>query len=172
MWSLGNESGGYRNADKMYDYIKAHSTLPVHYESAVHCRRQAYDIASEMYPPVERVHEIGEKTYKIKKMCNRPYFLCEYAHAMGVGPGDMEAYWKEIYSHDSLMGGCVWEMVDHAVLHDDGSYTYGGDHGEWEHDGNFCVDGMFYPDRTPSTGARITKFIYRPSQTLTRISWI
>ena len=162
MWSLGNESGGYRNTDRMYDYIKAHSTLPVHYESAVHCRRQAYDIASEMYPPVERVHEIGEKTYKIKKMCSRPYFLCEYAHAMGVGPGDMEAYWKEIYSHDSLMGGCVWEMVDHAVLHDDGSYTYGGDHGEWEHDGNFCVDGMFYPDRTPSTGARITKFIYRP----------
>ena len=60
------------------------------------------------------------------------------------------------------MGGCVWEMVDHAVLHKDGSYTYGGDHGEWEHDGNFCVDGLFYPDRTPSTGAKIMKFIYRP----------
>ena len=115
-----------------------------------------------MYPPVDRVHEIGEKTYKIKEMCDRPYFLCEYAHAMGVGPGNMEAYWKEIYSHDSLIGGCVWEMVDHAVLHEDGSYTYGGDHGEWEHDGNFCVDGMFYPDRSPSTGARIAKFIYRP----------
>ena len=162
MWSLGNESGGYRNTDSMYDYIKAHSTIPVHYESAVHCRKKAYDIASEMYPPVKRVHRIGEKTYKIKKMCDRPYFLCEYAHAMGVGPGDMEAYWKEIYSYDSLTGGCVWEMVDHAVLHEDGSYTYGGDHGEWEHDGNFCVDGMFYPDRSPSTGALITRFIYRP----------
>ena len=162
MWSLGNESGGYKNTDRMYDYIKAHSTIPVHYESAVHCRRKAYDIASEMYPPVKRVHQIGEKKYKIKKMCDRPYFLCEYAHAMGVGPGDMEAYWKEIYSYDSLTGGCVWEMVDHAVLHEDGSYTYGGDHGEWEHDGNFCVDGMFYPDRSPSTGAFITRFIYRP----------
>ncbi len=162
MWSLGNESGGYYNTDRMYDYIKSHSSLPVHYESAVHCRKKAYDIASEMYPPVERVHQIGEKTYKIKKMCDRPYFLCEYAHAMGVGPGDMEAYWKEIYSHDSLTGGCVWEMVDHAVLHEDGSYTYGGDHGEWEHDSNFCVDGIFYPDRSPSTGARITRFIYRP----------
>ena len=162
MWSLGNESGGYHNTDKMYEYIRMHSPLPVHYESAVHCRKKAYDIASEMYPPVARVHEIGEKTYKIKKMCDRPYFLCEYAHAMGVGPGDMEAYWKEIYSHDGLTGGCVWEMVDHAVLHEDGSYTYGGDHGEWEHDGNFCVDGMFYPDRSPSTGARITAFIYRP----------
>ena len=162
MWSLGNESGGYHNTDVMYDYLKSRSDLPVHYESAVHCKRKAYDVASEMYPPVDRVHEIGEKTYKVREMCDRPYFLCEYAHAMGVGPGDMEAYWKEIYSHDSLFGGCVWEMVDHAVLHEDGSYTYGGDHGEWEHDGNFCVDGMFYPDRSPSTGARITRFIYRP----------
>ena len=162
MWSLGNESGGYNNTDKMYGYLKCRSSLPVHYESAVHCSRKAYDVASEMYPPVERVHEIGEKKYKIKEMCDRPYFLCEYAHAMGVGPGDMEAYWKEIYKYDSMFGGCVWEMVDHAVLHEDGSYTYGGDHGEWEHDGNFCVDGMFYPDRSPSTGARIAKFIYRP----------
>ena len=60
------------------------------------------------------------------------------------------------------MGGCVWEMVDHAVLHTDGSYTYGGDHGEWEHDRNFCVDGLFYPDRSPSTGAKLMRFIYRP----------
>jgi hypothetical protein len=60
------------------------------------------------------------------------------------------------------MGGCVWEMVDHAVLHPDGRYTYGGDHGEWEHDGNFCVDGLFYPDRTPSTGAKSIRHIYRP----------
>ena len=162
MWSLGNESGGYHNTDKMYAYLKNNSLLPVHYESAVHCRRKAYDVASEMYPPVERVHEIGEKTYKVKQLCDRPYFLCEYSHAMGVGPGGMEDYWKEIYSYDSLTGGCVWEMIDHAVLHEDGSYTYGGDHGEWEHDGNFCVDGLFYPDRTPSTGARILKFIYRP----------
>ena len=140
----------------------------MHYESAVHTRKKAYDVASEMYPPSERVHEIGEKTYKVKQFLDRPYFMCEYAHAMGVGPGGMEDYWKEIYSHDNLIGGCVWEMVDHAVLHEDGSYTYGGDHGEWEHDGNFCVDGMFYPDRTPSTGAKITRFVYRPI----RVSWL
>ena len=162
MWSLGNEAGGTYNTDKEYDYLKKYSNLPVHYESAVHTKKKAYDVASEMYPPAERVHEIGEKTYKVRQFCDRPYFLCEYAHAMGVGPGGMEDYWKEIYSYDSLMGGCVWEMVDHAVLHDDGTYTYGGDHGEWEHDRNFCVDGMFYPDRSPSTGARITSFIYRP----------
>ena len=162
MWSLGNESGGTFCTDMMYDYIKEKSPLPVHYESAIHTKRKAYDVASEMYPPTAQVHEIGEKTYKVRELTDRPYFLCEYSHAMGVGPGGMEDYWKEIYTHDNLIGGCVWEMVDHAVLHDDGSYTYGGDHGEWEHDGNFCVDGLFYPDRTPSTGAKIARFTYRP----------
>ena len=162
MWSLGNEAGGTFNTDRMYAYIRNYSSIPVHYESAVHTKKKAYDVASQMYPPAEKLHEVGEKTHKVKQFCDRPYFLCEYAHAMGVGPGGMEDYWKEIYSYDCLMGGCVWEMVDHAVLHEDGSYTYGGDHGEWEHDGNFCVDGMFYPDRSPSTGARITRFVYRP----------
>ncbi len=167
MWSLGNEAGGYANTDAMYDYLKAHSALPVHYESAVHCKRIAYDVGSEMYPSVENVHLVGEHSRKQAPLNDRPYFLCEYAHAMGVGPGNTEAYWKEIYAYDNLMGGCVWEMVDHAVLHDDGSFTYGGDHGEWEHDGNFCVDGIFYPDRKPSVGAKIIRFIYRPI----RVSW-
>ena len=81
---------------------------------------------------------------------------------MGVGPGNAEAYWDIIYRYENLMGGCVWEMVDHAVLHPDGRYTYGGDHGEWEHDGNFCVDGLFYPDRSPSTGAKLVRYLYRP----------
>ena len=162
MWSLGNEAGGYYNTDAMYDYLRAQSDIPVHYESAVHCKRQAYDVGSEMYPSVDMVHRTGEHRRKMKRLNDRPYFMCEYAHAMGVGPGNTEAYWKEIYNYDNLMGGCVWEMVDHAILHEDGSYTYGGDHGEWEHDGNFCVDGMFYPDRTPSVGAKIIRFIYRP----------
>ena len=162
MWSLGNEAGGYHNTDAMYDYLKAHSELPVHYESAVHCKRVAYDVGSEMYPSVQMVHDVGEKRRKQQRLNDRPYFMCEYAHAMGVGPGNTEAYWQEIYNYDSLMGGCVWEMVDHAILQPDGSYTYGGDHSEWEHDGNFCVDGLFYPDRAPSAGAKIIKFIYRP----------
>ena len=162
MWSLGNEAGGYRNTDAMYDYLKARSAVPVHYENAIRCRRQAYDVGSEMYPSVKMVHSVGEKRRRQHRLNDRPYFMCEYAHAMGVGPGNAEAYWKEVYRYDSLMGGCVWEMVDHAVLHEDGSYTYGGDHGEWEHDKNFCVDGLFYPDRRPSAGAQVMKFIYRP----------
>ncbi len=162
MWSLGNEAGGYSNTDAMYQYLKAHSPLPVHYESAVHCKKIAYDVGSEMYPSVQMVHDVGEHQRKQKPLNDRPYFMCEYAHAMGVGPGNTEAYWQEVYNYDNLMGGCVWEMVDHAVLHEDGRFTYGGDHGEWEHDGNFCVDGIFYPDRRPSVGAKIIKFIYRP----------
>ena len=162
MWSLGNEAGGYHNTDAMYDYLKARTAVPVHYENAIRCKRQAYDVGSEMYPSVKMVHDVGEKRRKQARLNDRPYFMCEYAHAMGVGPGNTEAYWQEIYRYDSLMGGCVWEMVDHAVLHEDGGYTYGGDHGEWEHDKNFCVDGLFYPDRRPSAGAQIMRFIYRP----------
>ena len=167
MWSLGNESGGYRNTDRMYAWIKKHSDLPVHYESVIHSIRHAYDVGSEMYPSIAKVTKVASHTRREKELNDRPYFLCEYSHAMGVGPGGMEDYWQLIYGHDNLFGGCVWEMVDHAVKHEDGSYTYGGDHGEWEHDSNFCVDGMFYPDRTPSTGAKICKFTYRPI----RVSW-
>lgn len=162
MWSLGNEAGGYRNTDAMYDWLKARSPLPVHYESAIHCKRQAYDVGSEMYPSFQMVHDVGEHQRKQQRLNDRPYFMCEYAHAMGLAPGNAEGYWREVYRYDNLMGGCVWEMTDHAVLHPDGSYTYGGDHGEWEHDRNFCVDGLFYPDRAPSTGAKVMRFVYRP----------
>ena len=88
LWSLGNESGGYSNTDAMYHYLKARSPLPVHYESAIHSRRQAYDVGSEMYPSVAKVHMVGEHCRKQKRLNDRPYFLCEYAHAMGVGPGN------------------------------------------------------------------------------------
>ena len=162
MWSLGNESGDGCNTFAMYEYFKSVTTIPVHYESVVHAKRKAYDVASQMYPPVAEVKAAGEGTSKTKQFNDRPYFLCEYAHAMGVGPGNIEGYWQQIYKYDSLIGGCVWEMVDHAVLHEDGSYTYGGDHGEWLHDSNFCVDGLFYPDRTPSTGAYLVRHTYRP----------
>ena len=162
MWSLGNESGGYCNTDAMYAWLKQRTSLPIHYESVIHSKRIAYDVGSEMYPSVKKVQQVGTHSRRQKQLNDRPYFLCEYAHAMGVGPGAVEEYWQEIYAHDNLMGGCVWEMVDHAVLHEDGRYTYGGDHGEWEHDRNFCVDGLFYPDRTPSTGARIIRHVYRP----------
>ena len=168
MWSLGNEAWGYNCQDSCYDYIKnSGSKIPVHYESVVHTKRFAYDVISEMYPSQEKVKEIGEKTLKDKRYHEKPYFMCEYVHAMGVGPGAVEEYWESIYAHDSLMGGCVWEWADHAVYHDGNDkykyqYTYGGDHGEEKHDENFCVDGMLYPDKTPHTGAYTIKAVYRP----------
>ncbi len=168
MWSLGNEAWGYNCQDSCYDYIKnSGSKIPVHYESVIHTKRFAYDVISEMYPGQEKVAEIGAKTFKDKRYFEKPYFMCEYVHAMGVGPGAVEEYWESIYAHDSLMGGCVWEWADHAVYHNGTDkykyqYTYGGDHGEEKHDSNFCVDGMLYPDKTPHTGAYTIKAVYRP----------
>lgn len=162
LWSLGNESGGHRNTDAMYAWLKERTNIPVHYESVIYSKRVAYDVASEMYPTLDKVRDVAKRSRSRRQFNDRPYFMCEYAHAMGVGPGAVEEYWELIYNHENLMGGCVWEMADHAVLHCDGSYTYGGDHGEWEHDSNFCVDGLFYPDRKPSTGAKLIRHIYRP----------
>ncbi len=167
MWSLGNEAGGYACQDACYDYIKnIGSKIPVHYEGAIRTKRWAYDVISEMYQTQEMVEKIGNKTAK-EKYLNKPHFLCEYVHAMGVGPGGVEEYWDSIYKYDNLMGGCVWEWADHAVYHDGSDkykfqYTYGGDHGEEKHDSNFCVDGMLYPDKTPHTGAYVIKAVYRP----------
>lgn len=168
MWSLGNEAGGYNCQDKCYEYLKNEGTkLPVHYENVVRTKRFAYDVISEMYPSQENVEKYGSKTSKKEKYHTKPYFMCEYVHAMGVGPGAVEEYWDSIYKYDSLMGGCVWEWADHAVYHDGNDkykfqYTYGGDHGEEKHDSNFCVDGMLYPDKTPHTGAYVIKAVYRP----------
>ena len=155
MWSLGNEAGGYQNQDKMYEYFKKKSSLPIHYESVVHSKRKAYDVGSQMYPSLEMVESVGLHKCKIKEFNDRPYILCEYAHAMGVGPGALKEYMDLFYKYDNLMGGCIWEMVDHSYLDKDGVYRYGGDYNEYMHDGNFCVDGLFYPDRTPSTGAKL-----------------
>ena len=165
MWSLGNEAGGYACQDVCYDYL--HETcpeIPTHYEGVIHTKRKAYDVVSDMYPTHAQVERVGMGTQRGKWYKTKPYFLCEYVHAMGVGPGAMEEYWDSFYKYDNLMGGCIWEWADHAVYHADGpyEYTYGGDHGEKKHDGNFCVDGLVHPDRTPSSGALEMQAVYRP----------
>lgn len=163
MWSLGNESGGWKNHDACYRKLKEVSDIPVHYEGAIRTIRGSYDVISEMYQHpylMEKIanHKLG------KRYMNKPYFLCEYCHAMGVGPGSLEYYWSLIYAYDQLTGGCIWEWADHSVydVNAKHKYTYGGDHGEKYHDSNFCVDGLFYPDRTPHTGAYEMKNVYRP----------
>lgn len=166
MWSLGNESGGYACHDYCYDKLKELTTRePIHYEGVIRTKRWAYDVISQMYTHPDVCLQIA-KGNKPSKYLNKPFYLCEYAHAMGVGAGDLDYYVDIFNMSDNMLGGCIWEWCDHAVLHenDDSNYkyTYGGDHGEEKHDKNFCVDGLFYPNRTPHTGAYAMKNIYRP----------
>lgn len=164
MWSLGNEAGGYACQDVCYDYLhEVCPEIPVHYEGVINTKRHSYDVVSEMYTNHADVEKTG-KLRRGKKYTKKPFYLCEYAHAMGVGPGGLEEYWDIFYKYDNLMGGCIWEWADHAVYHSNGKLksTYGGDHGEWRHDGNFCVDGLLYPDRRLHTGAKAMKNVYRP----------
>lgn len=164
MWSLGNESGGYKCQDFCYDFLKnANPEIPVHYEGVIRSKRWAYDVVSHMYgtPALMRKILSGTAGDKYK---GKPFFQCEYAHAMGNGPGGLEEYMQLFYSSDQFMGGCIWEWADHSVYDENAKYkwTYGGDHNEPIHDGNFCVDGLFYPDRKPSSGALEMKVCYRP----------
>lgn len=164
MWSLGNEAGGHACQDVCYKFLhKENPEIPVHYESVIHCERHSYDVVSEMYTNHKNVEKCGRHT-RGPKYTPKPFFLCEYAHAMGEGPGGLEEYWKIFYKYKNVMGGCIWEWCDHSVYHARGKYkfTYGGDHGEWRHDGCFCVDGLVYPDRRLHTGAKEMKNVYRP----------
>lgn len=162
MWSLGNESHGYLNQDYCYDELKKLSPLPIHYEGVCRTPRFAYDVISHMYAWPNLCEKIAK--CKLPKYRKKPFFLCEYAHAMGVGAGELERYVKCFYSSENMLGGCIWEFADHAVYHENEKvkYTYGGDHGEEKHDGNFCMDGLFFPDRTPHSGAKQMKNCYRP----------
>ena len=164
MWSLGNESGGYKCQDVCYNYLKkVNPEIPVHYEGAIRSKRWAYDVVSRMYATPSLMRKILNGTAG-NKYKNKPFFQFEYAHAMGNGPGGLEEYMQLFYSSKQFMGGCIWEWADHSVYDEKAKYkwTYGGDHNEPIHDGNFCVDGLFYPDRKPSSGALEMKACYRP----------
>ncbi|MBE6741482.1 MAG: hypothetical protein E7570_04175 [Ruminococcaceae bacterium] len=164
MWSLGNESWGWLNQDYCYEELKKLSSIPIHYEGVVRTKRFAYDVISMMYPWHKLSSRVSSGRGLPKKFYQKPYFMCEYCHAMGLGAGDLEEYMQFFYGGDNMLGGCIWEFADHAVYHENGryKYTYGGDHKEVKHDGNFCVDGLFFPDRTPHSGAYQMKNCYRP----------
>lgn len=164
MWSLGNESWGYKNQDYCYEELKKLSPIPIHYENVVRTRRFAYDVISEMYPWHGKYKKLADGRGLTKRWYKKPYFMCEYAHAMGLGAGELETYVQRFLTADNLMGGCIWEFADHAIYHENEKYqyTYGGDHGEEKHDSNFCIDGLFFPDRTPHSGALQMKNCYRP----------
>lgn len=160
IWSLGNESGYGRNHDAMAAWIRQHDTTrPIHYEGAHDV--PVVDIVSVMYPSVEKLAEEGQRTDD-----PRPFFMCEYAHAMGNGPGNLKEYWETIYKYPRLIGGCVWEWVDHGIRQHTPSgeewFAYGGDFGDEPNDGNFCIDGLNFPDRIPHTGLIEYKKILEP----------
>ncbi len=160
IWSLGNESDSGDNTVRMGAYMKElDDTRLTHYERDNLIGNENYDIESYMYKSIADVTEAG------KKKSSKPYLLCEYSHAMGVGPGDLRDYWEVFYQYKRLVGGCIWEWADHSVVLEDENgkktYGYGGDCGEPFHFGNFCADGLVFPDRTPSSGALEAKAAYQ-----------
>ncbi len=170
-WSMGNESGYSKAFENALRWVGQRDPSRLRHYQSIHMLKDypepdtgsdVLDMISAMYPAPEHIDEFLKKTDE-----TRPYFMCEYAHAMGNGPGGAEAYWKKIYADPRLMGGCVWEWCDHGIragTEDDGTpvYRYGGDFGEENHDGNFCIDGLVFPDRTPHRGLQEICQIYRP----------
>ncbi len=165
-WSLGNESGWGTNFKAGAELIKSiDTTRPVHYESTHNLDGtpdDALDMVSEMYPSTEAMQE-----YISSGKDSRPYILCEYSHAMGNSSGDLQDYFDTFMSSDRFIGGLVWEWCDHAfpIGYDENGapkYGYGGDFDELHNDGNFCCDGLCYPDRTPHTGLKEVAQVYRP----------
>lgn len=170
IWSMGNESAYGVTFEKTLAWVKSYDKSRLtHYESAQYTdgkRKYDYsnlDLYSRMYPSISEMAEY------IDGDGDKPYILCEYCHAMGNGPGDLEDYFQFFDSHETTCGGFVWEWCDHAIYRGKAAngkdmYAYGGDSGETIHDGNFCMDGLVYPDRRPHTGLLEFKNIHRPAR--------
>lgn len=168
-WSLGNESGAGDNHRAMKKYIKSRNP-----DAIIHYEGSNFDFGNECKKNFTDISDLESRMYPSPKDCARimkgakkkPFFLCEYCHAMGNGPGNFKEYWDIIESNDNFVGGCIWEFTDHSVAVPDASgkakYYYGGDFNDFPNDGNFCVDGLVYPDRTPHTGLLEAKYIYQP----------
>ena len=158
MWSIGNESGFGPCRQACIDWLHQQDpSRPVHCEDATRMGgANTADVFSRMYASVEEC-----KRYALEKQDPRPFFQCEYSHAMGNGPGDLADYWRVFEAYDQMMGGCIWEWADHTVI-EDGIAKYGGDFGELTHDGNFCCDGLVFADRSFKAGSLEAKAIYQP----------
>ncbi len=170
MWSMGNESAYGCNFEKALKWTKTFDSGRItQYESAryrnydVIYNYEDLDVYSRMYPAFDEIDEF------LTEDASKPFLLVEYCHSMGNGPGDFEDYFQLIQQHDIMCGGFVWEWCDHAInkgVAENGKtiYYYGGDHGETVHDGNFCMDGLVYPDRRPHTALLEYKNVYRPAR--------
>ncbi|MFD2027201.1 glycoside hydrolase family 2 TIM barrel-domain containing protein [Promicromonospora aerolata] len=172
MWSLGNEAGGGRNIAAMADAVRVlDPSRPVHYEGDF--SSDHVDVYSRMYAGSEEVELIGqgvepplERADADARRRAMPFVLCEYAHAMGNGPGGLADYDAAFDRHPRLLGGFIWEWIDHGLTRADADgnlfSAYGGDFGEQFHDGTFIADGLLLPDRTPSPGLLETAAVFAP----------
>ena len=160
VWSLGNESGNGVCYEAAYDWLKAKdSTRPMQYERALYDRNT--DIVAIMYPSADYIARYAREPQE------RPFIMCEYAHAMGNSCGGLSNYWDTIYKYPQLQGGCIWDWVDQGLLTKDAQgrefYAYGGDFGEnMPSDGNFCINGLVDPDRKPHPQLAEVRKVYQP----------
>ncbi|GGO95803.1 glycoside hydrolase family 2 TIM barrel-domain containing protein [Wenjunlia tyrosinilytica] len=172
MWSLGNEAGKGGNLRVMAEWAKGRDPgRPLHYEGD--WDSSYVDVYSRMYASHEEVDAIGRREEPVTEdpaadehRRSLPFVLCEYAHAMGAGPGGLTEYQELFERYERCQGGFVWEWIDHGIHRTapDGShwYAYGGDFGEVVHDGNFIADGLVLPDRTASPGLIEFKKVVEP----------
>ncbi len=170
MWSLGNESGYGINQIAMAELAREiDPSRLLHYEGETRAlmeddnafEKAVMDVHSTMYTSVDDLIELGRQT-----TISKPHILCEFAHAMGNGPGGLTEYVEAFFAYPRLQGGCVWEWLDHGILQmsQDGKpfYAYGGDFGEQPHDRNFVIDGLVFPDHTPSPALHAYKYAIQP----------
>ncbi len=167
MWSMGNEAGYSKAFEDTGRFIKEYDpTRLLHYEGSIH-ETGGHKNDTSMLDVYSTMYESPASIENYLANHKKPYMLCEFIHAMGNGPGDIEDYFECIYRHDRFVGGFVWEWCDHAIYRGitaDGKkiFHYGGDSGEYPHDGNFCVDGMVAPDRVPHPALAEYKNVIRP----------
>jgi beta-galactosidase/beta-glucuronidase len=160
IWSLGNESGYGPNHEAMANWVRQNDpTRPIHYHPAEYA--PTVDMISFMYPPVAKIIDAAENDGD-----PRPVLMCEYAHSMGNSTGNLKEYWEAIESHPRLIGGFIWDWMDQGLRQetDDGRvwYAYGGDFGDEPNDGNFCINGLLFPDATPQPAMQEVKKILQP----------
>ena len=169
MWSLGNESGYSKAFEDAGRWIKQFDpSRLLHYEGSMHQTgghtndTSMLDVYSRMYASVKEINDyLADENNKI------PYVLCEFIHAMGNGPGDIEDYFQCIYSSERVTGAFVWQWCDHGIYMGktiDGrkKFFYGGDFKDFPNTGNLCVDGMVSPDRIPHPALLEYKNVIRP----------
>jgi beta-galactosidase len=152
-WSLGNESGYGASHDAAAGWLRRYDpSRPLHYEGAIKwdwaSDQAVSDLTCPMYPPISAI--VGHARSGRQR---HPLIMCEFSHAMGNSNGTLAEYWDAIESTPGLQGGFIWEWWDHGLVQalPDGTtrWAYGGDFGDEPNDGNFCIDGVVFPDRTP-----------------------